>query len=195
MSEEWISAKKAREIVSPGCTFNGPATETIRRYAAAGQVRSKAALFTVEGRGQKKQLMNHTIAADFWELPLELEEWWHGRFVGMHRTIGWEVRCEALGVTFERKGIEAITGNETMPPASPSEQRVPTAKCGRPVGSGGYAAKDAPLVEKMRKYIADHEGTTPHFAAGQYAGEAAGPAGFERKQRRLADRYRKAYPT
>lgn len=65
---------------------------------------------------------------------------------------------------------------------------------GRPKGAGGWAARDAPLVEKMRKIIEENPGMTAHGAAAHIVEAAAGNASFERKQRRLADRYRQTYP-
>ena len=111
MSEEWISACAAWEKMSGMAgkpPIPGPATENIRAHAAAGFLRATAKLFKVTGEGQKEVLPKHTIPADFWGLPPEVEDWRQGRFVGVQRGIGWEVRCEALGVTFARLDIEMI---------------------------------------------------------------------------------------
>ena len=111
MSEEWISACVAWERVS-GMTgklpIPGPATENIRAQAAAQLLRAKAGMFIVTGEGQKKSLPKHTIPADFWDMSVEVEDWQQGRFVGVQRQIGWTIRCEALGVTFEAMGIEPM---------------------------------------------------------------------------------------
>ena len=50
MSEKWISARDALELLRPECNSFSPSTaEAIRRYAAVGKVRAKAASFTVKG--------------------------------------------------------------------------------------------------------------------------------------------------
>jgi len=71
---------------------------------------------------------------------------------------------------------------------------VSAAKRGRPAGSGGFALQDRIVVEKMREYITNQPGTTPHYAAGQFADQATGNASLECRQRRLARRYRNTYP-
>jgi hypothetical protein len=109
MSEQWISAYAAWERVS-GMTASvpipGPATANIRASAAAQLVRAEAAMFIVTGKGQKKSHPNYIIPAEFWDMSVEVEDWQQGRFVGVQRDIGWEIRCEALGVAFEAVGIK-----------------------------------------------------------------------------------------
>lgn len=64
---------------------------------------------------------------------------------------------------------------------------------GRPKGAGGFADSDGPLVENMREMITENSAMTVFGAAAQVAHLAAGSASFERKQRRLADRYKEIY--
>lgn len=70
---------------------------------------------------------------------------------------------------------------------------LPSIGKGRPPGTGGHAAADDPLVEKMHELIRNTVGMTPNAAAAQFAPDAAGSATFERKQKRLAQRYRDKY--
>lgn len=74
------------------------------------------------------------------------------------------------------------------------DQMIDKRPRGRPKGAGGWANQDAEIVEKMRKLILSTPSMTVHAAATEYANEAAGNATFERKQRRLADRYRATFP-
>jgi hypothetical protein len=83
---------------------------------------------------------------------------------------------------------------EALWPSPPSSSSASKARKGRPPGSGGFMASDETLVGKMRDYIICNPGTTPHYAAGQFADQAAGTGSLEAKQRRLAERYRRAHP-
>ena len=89
----------------------------------------------------------------------------------------------AKTVEVENKGKAAEEGAEV----------IQAAKQGRPKGSGGFAMQDEPLLQKMSEMIAINPACTVFFAAGQLASEAAGNAGIETKQRRLAERYREKY--
>ena len=186
MSEEWISASQAREIVSRGWQDEGKPTDAICLRAKHGEVKARARRLITIDNGQKYEKPDQLIPRGFWDDISMKQNWSHGDFASTIYPDDAKFEIEAIGVTFERAGIEE------MLPASPSIDCVPGGSRGRPLGSGGYARQDEPLVEKMREYISDHPGTTPHFAAGEFADQAAGNAGFERKQRRLADRYRKA---
>ena len=86
--------------------------------------------------------------------------------------------------------VENVSDGET---AKDAVEVIEATKQGRPKGSGGFAIQDEPLVEKMREMIASNPALTAFFAAGQLASEAAGNAGIETKQRRLADRYKEKY--
>jgi hypothetical protein len=110
--------------------------------------------------------------------------------------VEWTIRCEALEVYFERKGIEAMKGNATTLPASPFSASLSTAKQvrGRPRGSGSYAASDALFVAKMREYITKHPGASATTAAEQFVNEIAGGATPATKVRRVVGKYRKTHP-
>lgn len=185
---DWISASEARAIVSQGWQDEGKLTDAICRRAKHGEVQAKARRWITIENGQQSEKSDELIPKNFWSDCDMRQDWSHGDFVSIIYPDGTRNEIAALGVTFERSGIEA------MLPRAPNTKLAPTAKKGRPKGSGGFAAIDETLVAKMHDYISSHPGTTPHFAAGQYADQAAGNASLERKQKRLADRYRKAYP-
>lgn len=184
----WISASDARAIVSQGWQDEGKPTEAIRRRAMQGLVHAKALRWITIEDGQRYEQHDHLVPRRFWDDRSMSQDWSHGDFTSTIFPDETKIEIEAFGVTFERSGIEAMSR------ASQHARSAPTARHGRPKGSGGFATVDETLVEKMHEYITNHPGTTPHFAAGQFADQAAGNAGLERKQRRLADRYRKAYP-
>lgn len=167
MSEIWISAREAREAVSPGCNFVGQATDAICRYAAAGLVRARAAMFTVEAEGRKEQVEDHLIVADFWSLKLEKQDWMHGVFLGVDRSMSWEIRCEALGVTFDRAGIEAMAPTVMQAKALPVDlpSMADESQLGEPhakaVGGGKLPRlPDAPLI-RWRNALSDEERDLP----------------------------------
>ena len=188
MSEDWITAREARALVSEGWQDQGKPTDAICRRAKQGLVQAKALrLITIEN-GQRYEKHDYPIAQGFWDDHSMGQDWSHGDFVSTIYPDDTKFEIEAFGVIFERLGIESMLQQ------SPLKELGSTKRQGRPKGSGGFAIKDEALIEKMHKYITNHAGTTPHFAAGQFAEEAAGNAGLERKQKRLADRYRKAYP-
>lgn len=97
-----------------------------------------------------------------------------------------DVRVSLQGVPF----LAEMNSKANKAEISTGGNRPP----GRPKGSGGWSAKDAPIVEKMRQLILENPGMSPHGAAGFFVDQAAGNASFERKQRRLAESYRKAMP-
>lgn len=134
MSEGWLSACAAWERVA-GMTgkgpIPGPATKNIRAHAAAGMIQATARMFIVMGEGQQKSIPNHTIPANFWDMSLEVEDWRQGRFVGVQRGSGWEVRCEALGVNFQQAEIEMIVlnaGKSVDPLSAPTGQDCTTGR-------------------------------------------------------------------
>lgn len=90
------------------------------------------------------------------------------------------------GLQFGKRCIEEQFG------ADAGEPKARTRTRGRPKGTGGHAASDAPLVEKMRALILSDSAVTAAQAAWQFAPEAAGSS-LERKQRRLRDRYREKF--
>lgn len=198
MNEEWISARDALKLLRPECNSFSPSTaEAICRYAAVGKVRAKAASFTVKGRGKAEQSEDCLIPPRFWQVTLEKQDWHHGIFVSVERGtdlliggVDWEIRCEAFDVWLDRKGIEALEGDKAIPP----NDIAPTAKRGRPKGSGSFVSSDAILVEIMHEYITDRPGTSANFAAGQVVDRAAGGGTEDTKRRRLARRYKKANP-
>ena len=65
-------------------------------------------------------------------------------------------------------------------------------RLGRKEGSGSYAKKDAPLVEKMKGVLAENDDMSDWHAAGLFAGEAEGGGTPESKQYRLLRRYKKS---
>jgi hypothetical protein len=62
-------------------------------------------------------------------------------------------------------------------------------RLGRPVGSGSYAAADAPLVARMREAMLNDPGLSPTAAAGRFADCAKGGGTPDSKAKRLAERY------
>lgn len=190
--EEWISAVAARAMGPSGTNFS----HTIIERAKVGLVNARTKLLVWNRQGQQTEQSDCDLPKEFWRHGVEAENWDQGDFgvlwnrsehSWMAGSAGWEPDSYAYGVTFARADIEA------MLPAAPISVSLPVANMGRPKGSGGFAVPDAILVEKMREYITANPDKTPHFAAGQFAEQADGNAGLERKQRRLSDRYRKAY--
>lgn len=159
MSEDWISAREARELVSPGCTFVGQTTDAIRRHAAAGLIRAKALVFVSTRAGQKSEARNHPIPNDFWGEAPEKQDWGHGYFSVRRRSQGWEVYIEALGVTFERRGVAAMMSASGA--ESHSRQRVsgvhatPAPAKKNPGGRPSYDW-EAVMIEMARQlYVGD----------------------------------------
>lgn len=109
MSDEWISAIQAGEIVVPGSRHVLPQTsEAIRCRAEAGIVKAKATLFKSTRAGVESQKQNHPVPKEFWGGELLEQNWAQGDFSVSMQIEEWPAYCEALGVTFERKGIEAM---------------------------------------------------------------------------------------
>ena len=188
MSEEWISAREALETISPGCTFVGPATETICRHAANGLIEARAKLFVVRGEGRESKNQDHRLPEDFWDMLLEKQDWMFGNFTGVKRSISWEIRCEAVGVFFKREGIEKILTQTWSDDLSKPKGR------GRPRGSGTYLTKDNPIIEGMRATISANPGMSASKAADKFVEDAAGDGTVESKKRRLMKRYKERYP-
>lgn len=105
---EWISAKEAREIVAPGWKHGSPATDPIRHRAKNGVIKTMASVYVSTWSGQSTTMHSHPIPKEFWGGHPFQENWTTGDFsVGIH-VDGRYTECEALGVTFERTGIEAL---------------------------------------------------------------------------------------
>ena len=98
----------------------------------------------------------------------------------------------AIGIEVTRRGLPLIGDNVDLYPNF--KNQIMNERRGRPKGAGGFLAADLPIVEKMREMITNNPGMTAFGAAGQLAEQAAGNASLERKQRRLAERYKDAYP-
>jgi hypothetical protein len=63
-------------------------------------------------------------------------------------------------------------------------------KRGRTKGAGSLEGVDAPLIEKMKKLIAEGDAFSPHGAAILVANDAKGAGTVESKATRLANRYK-----
>lgn len=183
----WISAQAAREMVSQEWRDEGKATDAICLRARLGHVLARASIWVTFEGGQKLEKPPRLIEREFWADDAMRQDWLHGDFRSITYPDGNRFEAWALGVKFELAGIKDISSSLSINASKLDSQR------GRPKGSGGYAQKDAQLVEKMREYIVDHPGTSSTFAAGKYAAIAEGGGTEESKKRRLAKRYRDAY--
>ena len=111
-------------------------------------------------------------------------EIWHGQGLSLHRAVGGQSEPAAwLEVRFDSADVRALdeTHEET---AGEKRRRSP----GRTPGSGSYAPLDAPLLEEMKRLLAERQELSVNGAAKLVADRAAG-ASFEAKVTRL----RKAY--
>jgi hypothetical protein len=124
MSEEWISARDAREKVVPGCRHNDGRTDVILQRAKAGLVKARASVFKSTKAGVKSDVRDHPIPADFWGGNSLKQNWTQGDFSTWIHSEGWETYCEAYGVTFEQSGIEAMAHSGEAATA-PSQSQVP----------------------------------------------------------------------
>lgn len=198
------------------------AIEVIVNRLKSGQVKSQSSHFFIDFRGEEGLYSGARsvrgklaeIPTEFWEIlseatPFDIEvcDWVTGDFDFYRRRrslylvdeeevdyvfyppargYAKDVRISTGGLPF--LGETSLGAVERTTSIAKKRQR------GRPKGSGGWAALDAPIVEKMHQLISENPGMTPHGAAGHFMDEAAGNASFERKQRRLAENYRKAHP-
>ena len=106
MSEEWITAREAREMVSPGCEQDGAHTDAICHRAKAGLVRAKAKLWQWSEAGEEH---DYEIPRGFWDVNELEHNWSQGDFTNTTCVDGPEYHFKAFGVTFERTGIEAMS--------------------------------------------------------------------------------------
>ena len=110
------SAREAREIVAPGWRHGAPATDPIRRRAKLGELEARASVYVSIRSGIATKEHDHPIPKEFWSgHPFE-ENWSAGDFSTSTYVDGEYTTCEALGVTFERAGIQGMASRDT--PAS-----------------------------------------------------------------------------
>ena len=148
MSEEWISASQAREIVSRGWRDEGKPTDAICGRAKQGAVRAKAWQWVTIENGQRYEKRDHSIPPSFWDDVSMTQNWSHGDFASAIYPDDTKFEIEAIGVTFERTGIEAMA-----PPivcTLVSTQPVATAASSRP-GRLPYDDWEAVMIEMARQ--------------------------------------------
>ena len=158
--------------------------------------------FALTARGQTARSENWLVPQQFWQVTLEKQDWHHGMFISVERGTDlqmgtdWEIRCEALGVAFNRSDIEAMKSGKGVAPSSHDTGPPATAKPkrGRPRGSGAYLFPDSIVVEKMHEWMAMHPGKSAAAAAQTFVDEAEGGGTEQTKIRRLARKYREAHP-
>lgn len=104
----------------------------------------------------------------------------------------WSIaRGLSVPAAFDGK-VAPMQADPPAQPHSPQPDQIPKnagVPLGRPLGSGSFEMKDAPLVKKMEKLVKG--GSTISAAARKFADKAAGNSTFESKTKRLMGRYSK----
>jgi hypothetical protein len=124
LNERWISASQARELVSQGWQDEGKATDAICRRAQHGDIQAKARRLITYENGQKFEKHDEPIGRDFWGDRDMKQDWSHGDFVSAIYPDDTKFEVEAIGVTFDQAGIEAMvprksgTGASSQPGAA-----------------------------------------------------------------------------
>lgn len=141
MSEQWISASEAREIVAPGWKHGSPATDSVRQRARHGVIKTRASLYVSSRSGQSTTVEDHPIPEEFWSAHPFEENWTSGDFSTRMNVDGCLTDCQALGVTFERSGVEALAPASVSaghaPQAASGDIRVPAKASKNPGGNPG----------------------------------------------------------
>lgn len=103
MSEEWISARDTADAMWPGKN-PAPVPNSITRRAEVGLVKARASLL-ISGKAKEH---NCHIPEVFWGGRAMIPDWASGDFTAQVQQNGSENEWRALGVSFERAGIEAM---------------------------------------------------------------------------------------
>ena len=134
MSDEWISAAEAREMVAPGWKHGSPATDPIRQRAKMGVIKARASVYVSTRSGQTTTMHGHPIPREFWSGHPFTENWTAGDFSTGMEVNGRYTDCEALGVNFERIGVETLVpalvsaGNASQAASSQNKEIDSTSK-------------------------------------------------------------------
>lgn len=121
MSEDWVSAQEALDILARDRDNIDLNARAIIKYASVGWVKSKAKLFVYQNQHEARERENFELPTFFWprdNFELFEQDWPRSDFSNLINRI----RQYAFGVTFDRAGIEA------MLPTSIKSVRKSTAK-------------------------------------------------------------------
>lgn len=117
MSEAWISARDAVEAIWPG-KKPAPVPNSITKRAEVGLVKARASLLV---RGKTKE-HNCLIPEVFWGGRAMNPDWFSGDFTAQVQQSGYEDEWRAIGVSFERVGIEAMVPSKASANVSPHSE-------------------------------------------------------------------------
>ena len=115
----WISASEARDMVSQGWRDEGKPTDAICRRAKHGEIRAKALRWITIENGHRYERPDELIPSNFWADRDMKQDWSHGDFVSTIYPDDTKFEIEALGVNFDRTGIEAMVPSAMQVKASP----------------------------------------------------------------------------
>ncbi|MBA3510851.1 hypothetical protein [Sphingomonas sp.] len=172
MSEHWISAIEAWTVVWPAKKPTGGPNSIINR-AGSGAVKAKASLLQKSWPGGETKDHDCPIPEDFWRGRAMIPDWDHGDFSARVQWNEQEQDWKAIGVTFERSGIDAMVAQ--IPSTSGSLQPVATegrSKRGRPVADDWEAviielARQLYAGELQPKRLADIEKAIVEYLAAE----------------------------
>ncbi|SFG33414.1 hypothetical protein SAMN05518801_11751 [Novosphingobium sp. CF614] len=123
MSEDWISAREAAEVMWPG-KRPAPVPNAITKRAEEGLIEARAELLTKQGPGGKTKVPDDPIPTEFWGGRAMVPDWESGVFTAHVQQNASEEEWKAFGVTFKRSKIEAMaplkTGEIGAPAPAPT---------------------------------------------------------------------------
>lgn len=108
MNGAWVSAREAREIVSQGWQDEGKPTDSICFRAKIGEIQARARRWITIENGEKFEKHDEPIPRNFWGDREMMEDWSLGDFVSVTYPDGTRFETEAIGVTFDRAGIDTL---------------------------------------------------------------------------------------
>ena len=106
MSEEWISARKAWQMVFPGKKMQGGPNAIIRR-AASGIVEVRASRLVKSGPGVDED-KNYSLPKEFWGGWSLTPDWEHGDFLAKFEMQGMQEEWQAFDVRFNPAQIQEM---------------------------------------------------------------------------------------
>lgn len=167
MSEAWISAPEARAIVSHGWQDEGKPTDAICLRAKHGEIQAKARLWVTVENGQKYEKHDEPIPRNFWGDRDMKQDWSHGDFVSTIYPNDTKFEIEAIGVTFDQAGIEALAPSAINLKASPVDLKSMTGEPrrtdspARAVGGGKLPSLPDATLQRWWKGLSDRERNLP----------------------------------